>query len=157
MCPGTLGGQTTKKPTGPTTKKKYRPTSQNATKKLQAYKPKRQKNYKPTCPKFAKLDDLKNLQAYKPKRPKTYKPTSQNAKKSTSLQIEDFSKKIGFQEAFKFSPFFFVASIFNRCWLRLGLQHGAILGAKTPQNRKNDSNKKGGAASQERSWIRTCF
>ena len=45
-----------------------------------------------------------------------------------------------FEEAFKISSFF--ASIFYRFWLRLGLQHGSILGAKTPQNRKNGSKKR---------------
>ena len=51
-----------------------------------------------------------------------------------ALQNRRFSDFWRFQEAFKIS--FFFASIFYRFWLRLGLQHGAILGAKTPQNSK---------------------
>ena len=50
-----------------------------------------------------------------------------------ALQNRRFSDFWRFQEAFKISCFF--ASNFYRFWLRLGLQHGAILGAKTPQNR----------------------
>ena len=56
------------------------------------------------------------------------------------LQNRRFSDFWRFQEAFKISSFF--ASIFYRFWLRLGLQHGAILGAKTPQNPKNGLQKK---------------
>ena len=41
---------------------------------------------------------------------------------------------MAFQEAFKISSFF--VSIFHCFWLRLGLQLGAILGAKTAQNPK---------------------
>ena len=51
-----------------------------------------------------------------------------------ALQNRRFSDFWRFQEAFKISSFF--VSNFYRCWLRLGLQHGAILGAKTPQNSK---------------------
>ena len=51
-----------------------------------------------------------------------------------ALENRRFSDFWRFQEAFKISCFF--ASIFYRFWLRLGLQHGAILGAKTPQNPK---------------------
>ena len=50
------------------------------------------------------------------------------------LENRRFSDFWRFQEAFKISSFF--ASIFYRFWLRLGLQHGAILGAKTPQDSK---------------------
>ena len=50
------------------------------------------------------------------------------------LQNQRFSEITAFQEAFKNSSFF--ASIFYRFWVRLGLQHGAILGAKTAQNSK---------------------
>ena len=50
------------------------------------------------------------------------------------LQNRRFYEIIAFQEAFKISSFF--ASIFYRFGLRLGLQHGAILGAKTVQNSK---------------------
>ena len=50
------------------------------------------------------------------------------------LQNRRFFKIMAFQEAFEISSFF--ASIFYRFWLRLGLQHGAILGAKTPQDSK---------------------
>ena len=55
------------------------------------------------------------------------------------LENRRFSDFWRFQEAFKISSFF--ASIFYRFWLRLGLQHGAILGAKTPQNPKKWSPK----------------
>ena len=51
-----------------------------------------------------------------------------------ALQNRRFSDFWRFQEVFKISCFF--ASIFCRFWLRLGLQHGPILGAKTPQNPK---------------------
>ena len=50
------------------------------------------------------------------------------------LQNRRFSDFWRFQEAFKISSFF--ASIFYRFWLHFGVQHGAILGAKTPQNPK---------------------
>ena len=50
------------------------------------------------------------------------------------LQNRRFFEIMAFQEAFKISSFF--ASIFYRFWVRLGLQHGAILGAKTAQNSK---------------------
>ena len=49
---------------------------------------------------------------------------------------------MAFQEAFKISCFF--ASIFFGFWLRLGLQLGAILGAKTAQNPKKWVQKKVG-------------
>jgi len=45
-----------------------------------------------------------------------------------------FFKKFGFQEAFKILSF--LASIFHRFWVRLGLQHGALLEAKMAQNSK---------------------
>ena len=51
-----------------------------------------------------------------------------------------FSDFWRFQEAFKISSFF--ASIFYRFWVRLGLQHGAILGAKTAPNLKRWLQKK---------------
>ena len=51
-----------------------------------------------------------------------------------ALENRRFSDFWRFQEAFKISSFF--VSNFYRFWLRLGLQHGAILGAKTPQNPK---------------------
>ena len=51
-----------------------------------------------------------------------------------ALENRRFSDFWRFQEAFKISSFF--VSIFYRFWLRLGLQHGAILGAKTAQNPK---------------------
>ena len=57
-----------------------------------------------------------------------------------ALENRRFSNFWRFQEAFKIS-FFFVSN-FYRFWLRLGLQHGAILGAKTPQNPKNGFQKK---------------
>ena len=57
------------------------------------------------------------------------------------LQNRRFSDFWRFQEAFKISSFF--ASIFYRFWLRLGLQHGAILGAKTAQNLKKWDQKFG--------------
>ena len=41
---------------------------------------------------------------------------------------------MAFQEAFKISSV--LASIFYGFWVRLGLQHGAILGAKTAKNSK---------------------
>ena len=50
------------------------------------------------------------------------------------LQNRRFSDFWRFQEAFKISWFF--ASIFYSFWVHLSLQHGAILGAKTPQNPK---------------------
>ena len=55
------------------------------------------------------------------------------------LQNRRFSDFWRFQEAFKISSFF--ASIFYRFWVRLGLQHGAILGAKAAQNSKKWSHK----------------
>ena len=55
------------------------------------------------------------------------------------LQNRRFSEIMAFQEAFKISSFF--ASIFYRFWVRLGLQHGAILGAKTAQNSKKMGSK----------------
>ena len=51
-----------------------------------------------------------------------------------ALENRRFSDFWRFQEAFKISCFF--ASMFSWFWLRLGLQHGAILGAKTAQNPK---------------------
>ena len=65
------------------------------------------------------------------------------------LQNQRLSEIMGFQEAFKFSSFF--ASIFYRFWLRLGLQHGAILGAKTAPNSKKWLQKFGAHPPQERS------
>ena len=44
-----------------------------------------------------------------------------------------------FREAFKISSF--LGSVFNRFWVRLGLQYGPILGAKTAQNPKNWTQK----------------
>ena len=64
------------------------------------------------------------------------------------LQNQKFSEIMAFQEAFKISSFF--ASIFYRFWVRLGLQHGAILGVKTAQNPKKWVQKVGTVASQER-------
>ena len=55
------------------------------------------------------------------------------------LQNRRFFEIMAFQKAFKISSFF--ASIFYRFWVRLGLQHGAILGAKTAQNSKKWSPK----------------
>ena len=55
------------------------------------------------------------------------------------LQNRRFSEIMAFQEAFKISSFF--ASIFYRFWVRLGLQHGSILGAKTAQNSKKWASK----------------
>ena len=62
------------------------------------------------------------------------------------LQNRRFSDFWRFQEAFKISSFF--ASIFYRFWLRLGLQHGAILGAKTAQNLKRWYQKFGAVLSK---------
>ena len=55
-------------------------------------------------------------------------------------KTEDFSKKSASKRPSKFLSF--LASIFYRFWLRLGLQLGSILGAKTPHNRKHGCKKK---------------
>ena len=67
------------------------------------------------------------------------------------LQNRRFFEIMAFQEAFKISSFF--ASIFYRFWVRLGLQHGAILGAKTAQNSKKMGSKNVGG----RILRRLCF
>ena len=66
------------------------------------------------------------------------------------FQNRRFSEIMAFQEAFKNSSFF--ASIFYRFWVRLGLQHGTILEAKTAPNSKKWVQKVGMVASQERSY-----
>ena len=50
-------------------------------------------------------------------------------------KIEDFPIFGSSKRPSKFHRFW--ASIFYRFWVHLGLQHGTILGAKTPQNLKN--------------------
>ena len=55
------------------------------------------------------------------------------------LQNRRFFKILGFQDGLKFSSI--SGSIFYRFWVRLGLQLGAILGAKTPRNPKNGCKK----------------
>ena len=64
------------------------------------------------------------------------------------LQNLRFFEIMAFQEAFKIWSFF--VSVFYRFWVRLGLQHGPILGAKTAQNPKKWVEKVGMVAFQER-------
>ena len=56
------------------------------------------------------------------------------------FQNRRFFKFLGFQDGLKFSSI--SGSIFYRFWVRLGLQLGAILGAKTAQNPKKWIQKK---------------
>ena len=63
-------------------------------------------------------------------------------------KIEDFPIFGGSKRPSKFN--LFVASIFYRFWLRLGLQHGAILGPRPLKIRKNGSQKSSGSSKKLR-------